>query len=232
MYQDSDLSNGTLFLFSPIQLIEEPFYVVSQPGQRGVQLQFEIPQISLNLPLHHEACTIMRIFKAEVSSLHPSIIVAWLPPIVESIYLDLQQHGHIKLGQLLFFVSIVAWTIFCRQPDDEICLLFQDTKEAHNSSFNWAEAAFRLVEEIRKRNQPSLDCLQGQLILLKLSLHLEGLSQRNRGLLASSLLMAREIGLHHLDGPEDKDSTSGEFTSVAETEIGRRIWWDLVSLDW
>lgn len=206
--------------------------MVSQPGQRGVQLQSEIPQISLNLPLHHEACTIMRIFKTEVSSLHPSIIVAWLPPIVESIYFGLQQHGHIKLGQLLFFVSIVAWTIFCRQPDDEICRLFQDTKEAHNLSFNWAETAFRLVEEIRKRNQPSLDCLQGQLILLKLSLHLEGLSQRNRGLLASSLLMAREIGLHHLDGPKEEDSVSDEFSSAIETEIGRRIWWDLVSLDW
>lgn len=214
-----------LVSISPIQLICEPCSIIHQPGQGE-----DTPWICLSLPLYHEACAILQKFTAEASSLDPSIIVPWLPPIVESIYSDLQQPGHIELGRLLFFVSIIAWTTFRCSPQDEICVLFESHIEAHTLCRNWIATAFCLSDEVKKRGQPSLDCLQGQLILFKLSLHVEGLSRRNRALLAASVLLAREMGLHRLDTVENP--ASANLGTSADAEIARRLWWDVVSLDW
>lgn len=206
--------------------------MVQQTVSSDVLFQADSCNISLNLPLYEEACVIIQKYMAERDFLNPIVHAPTLAAVIKGIYTKLQQKSPVERGHLLLFLSIIACATYTCSPYDEVCSLFPGHAEAASQSWGWVTASLSLVNGLRRSDQLSIECLQGQNILLKLICHIEGISVQTRGLLATSISMAREMGLHRIDLSSHNSPSSSNLRSSTEVEIARRLWWDLVVLDW
>ncbi|KAK2594259.1 hypothetical protein QQS21_008038 [Conoideocrella luteorostrata] len=217
---------GVYYHLSPIRLIKKPYFILQDvtPSQLGPGSR----QVCLVLPLYDEACLIVQSFTSECAIVSPTIHAPSLLSSVQGIYASIQQQTQVDRDHLLLFLSVIASVAHSCSPGDDICKLYSSHVEANLQCPIWADAAFALSDEIKRRGQPSIVCLQGQTITFKVSSYVEGSSVRTRSLLSTSIAMARDMGFHRIDMPGENVNLG----SPTETEIARRLWWDIVIFDW
>lgn len=73
----------------------------------------------------------------------------------------------------------------------------------------------------------ALETIQGIIILAFAVSNTEGVSLRYRSLISTGLLLSRELGLHRID-----HESNAATANTIRAEMGRRVWWYLVSTDW
>lgn len=96
----------------------------------------------------------------------------------------------------------------------------------------WTKEALSALDQVRVGGgNADLQATQASIILMLLLQHQEGLTFRVRMLHASSIAMARDLGLHKTDAsvPRQCDTTQA---AVIDREIRRKIWWHLACTDW
>lgn len=151
-----------------------------------------------------------------------------LPGTLDHLYSSLNQQSELSPGEAILMMSIFSsathsWT----EMDCEQRGLFHSPAEAHAQSIHWLTATEDLVEIARRNTRLSIDAIQGIIVLKYIPENLEGLARRCRWLNSTAILLARELGLHCIDHP-----SNAALANTAQAEIGRRLWWHIVSTDW
>ena len=105
--------------------------------------------------------------------------------------------------------------------------LFSTPIEANSQSLLWIKATEDVLDIAHRTGCVSIEGIQGIIIASFVVGNLEGISRRCRSMYNMALLLARELGLHHLDHP-----SNAHLAYSAQAEMGRRVWWYLVASDW
>jgi hypothetical protein len=175
-----------------------------------------------------EARHLLEKFLEHVEPIHHVFNTLALPVMLDRIYSRLDQRHCIKSGEMILLFSIFAsscraWT----EQDSRERGLFSNPMEAHYQGAHWIKVAEDLLDIARRTTHVSIEGVQACIILMFVPEDLEGFWRRCRSLHNMALLLARDLSLHCIDLP-----SKAHLASSVQAEIGRRVWWHLVSTDW
>jgi hypothetical protein len=133
-----------------------------------------------------------------------------------------------KPGPVILLLSIFAcatnsWTT----SDCEEYGLHATPTTAIDQTVFWARAAQDVLHISLDEATTSVEGIQGAIIIFFLLAKLEGMSRKCRRLYASTFYLARDLGLHRIDHPDNASKADS-----MEAEIGRRVFWYLCASDW
>lgn len=156
-----------------------------------------------------------------------------LQPTIDGLYLHLDLQDGASTGPLALLLSIIAtvsqhWT----DHDSGLDALFPSSTEAKQQTASWAKATLDVIDYSARVGSNSLQHVQALLHLCYVLFHLEGFSTQLRSVFGTTVTFARNLGLHVIDLPGSMDSTPNPWSSVLAAEMGRRVWWSVVTLDW
>jgi hypothetical protein len=152
---------------------------------------------------------------------------------VSEVYDSLQSGSQIPVGSVVLLLSICAevtyaWTAYDKEPE-----LFVDFSEANSQAVFWIKAALDLADSAQRNAHASLECVQGLVVLAIAILNHEGISARSRSIISRAISMGLELGLNRLDHlPQRVNSWQFPTFNRMKAEVGRRVWWHLVGIDW
>ncbi|EWZ93990.1 hypothetical protein FOWG_06627 [Fusarium oxysporum f. sp. lycopersici MN25] len=141
---------------------------------------------------------------------------------------------HISASLAVLLLAIFAfvartWT----HVDAELAGLFYCRAQAQAQASSWTTTAFDVLEQCHRNSEVSLELAQGLSILNSAIFHFEGLTSRGSTVLAQTIAMCRQLGLHRIDHPGDRTSLQDNPSLYGvRAEVGRRVWWRLATLDW
>lgn len=130
-----------------------------------------------------------------------------------------------KPGCLVLLLSIIATATHVWDNVDVEDCLFSSPTQANAQTSQWIRATYDVL--YAGLCSPTLETIQGILILSFLVCNLEGVSLNYRFLVSTGLLLGRELGLHRID-----DESNAGSANTVQAEMGRRVWWYLVATDW
>lgn len=171
-------------------------------------------------------------YLADITYLHHVVHRPSVRALVNELYDDLHQNQPIKTGQVSLLLAILAsttsfWSV--RDMDDSP---FSSVEQANEQSMSWAEAAFETLDYSRHTDCESIEDVQAMLILLFVVCNRVGIRAQARHLLFTAISVARELCLHRIDHPHNSEFANALPPDSVRAEMGRRIWWYLVSTDW
>ncbi|KAK7182325.1 hypothetical protein DPSP01_002374 [Paraphaeosphaeria sporulosa] len=204
------------------------FQLVAEVEQFVTGSSSSDPSIFFWLPEYSEAKILLEKFTRDIEHMYHVALTQDLPVVLERTYISLTQQKQVKSGEMILVFSIFAsamhsWT-------DEDCRargLFTTSAEPHRRSALWVKATEDLLDIAHRTTLISLEGIQGIIIVTFVAASYKGFSRRCWFLMNNALALAREIGLHCIDHPSNADRAN-----TAEAEVGRRVWWYLVSTDW
>ncbi|KAK3687555.1 hypothetical protein B0T22DRAFT_405289 [Podospora appendiculata] len=190
------------------------------------------PTRCVPLPQYHKAKILVEKYMNNLSFIqhvvhHPSL----LPATVDEVYLRLNSYQDPAwLGHVVLLLSLIAggtygWTDY---DCDGRLPLFSSCSDAYSQTEPWIKAALDVLNAAQSSACLSLELIQGLIIILFI-LSNQGISLRYRSLLSTALVMGRELGLHWCDHPNNLKINQ---INPVRIEMGRRVWWYLVSTDW
>jgi hypothetical protein len=147
--------------------------------------------------------------------------------VLEEVYSNLGQHGHIEIGQVILALGVFAAATHSWVSADSERGLFASAGEAHEQSHMWIRATVDLFELSHQSTSISIEGVQGVILIAFVIGNSEGFSRRCRSLFPQAIWAARELGLHRIDHPSSATSADS-----LQAEISRRVWWYLCSSDW
>lgn len=182
------------------------------------------------LPLQEEAHFILETFITNVSYIHHVVHHPSLPATIVDLYRQIESQGQVNPGNLLLFLGIVASTteIWLQHDDVESeDSIFPSALHASAQTPLWIKAAMDVLKSGQNGPALVLETVQGIILLSFVLCNTEGVSLRYRSLLSTGLLLSRELGLHRID-----HESNAAAANTVRAEVGRRVWWYLVSTDW
>jgi hypothetical protein len=182
------------------------------------------------LPYHAEAKILVDSYIEEFSCIQHIVHPPSLPAIIDAVYRQLDNHEPVNPGHLVLFLSIVASAIHVWVPRVDLETehsLYLSSAQANAQTPLWIEATYTVIHATQNSSVPTLDMIQGIIILSFIVANLEGVSMRYRSLISTALLLSREMNLHRLDQDSDADAVD-----TVRSEMSRRVWWYLVATDW
>ena len=214
------------FEIAPLrQVVNSPLYTQHPsfiPGKGSASAL-----INIRLPYYPEAEILLQKFITDINCFHHVVHVPSLRATMENLYIRLNDHGQVSPGHVILLLSIIASSTYFWTDNDCAGGILCTTAEADRQSSLWTKAAQDLVDACHRSMCLSLEAVQGIVVILFVIGNMEGCSYRYRFLVNLALMMSRELGLHRIDHPDN----AGSFNTI-EAEVGRRIWWYLVSSDW
>ncbi|OJJ50918.1 hypothetical protein ASPZODRAFT_47292, partial [Penicilliopsis zonata CBS 506.65] len=227
------LSDRIAFRIGPIQQIRETVTLVPACEIPGSTPACSELVRGIWLPLYGEAQVLMDKFATDVCYLHPGVHVPWLRQTIDDLYETLHRQMPVKLGSVALLLSVLAsttrmWTV----EDSQRTGLYVGLADFNHQARAWAKANLDVLDYSRRVMCVSLETIQAMVIVSHVLCNLEGPSPQFRDLVASAILLGREIGLHRIDHSQDFPCTESLRLDPVRAEIGRRIWWFLVATDW
>ncbi|KAH8432485.1 Zn(II)2Cys6 transcription factor [Aspergillus melleus] len=189
-------------------------------------------QGSFCLPRSDEARRLLDKYIRDVTFIHHVIHVPTVRALVDGIYEDVDSQKQPKPHHVVLLYGIIASSIYSWTEQDADLPFCRNGEEATEKSALWVKSALDLLDYLRRASSQSLEEIQAIIIASFVVCHLEGPSARYRDLITSAITMARELGLHKIDIPNDTDVTDEHSRDPVEAEASRRAWWYLVSTDW
>jgi hypothetical protein len=193
-------------------------------------LQLGKPAPIIWLPHHYEAKALVDSYLEDIGYIqhvvhHPSV-----PGTVEEVYRQVNSHEPVNSGHLILLLSIFAsathvWAPHKRTGGD--INLFLSSAQANAQTPVWVKAIYAVLNVAQGTVLPTLETIQGLILLSCVVASLEGVSMRLRSLLSTGLTLCRELNFHRID--HGLNTTN---TSFVRTEMSRRVWWYLVATDW
>jgi hypothetical protein len=183
------------------------------------------------LPLQAEAKVLASSYIENLSYIQHILHPPSLQATIDETY---QQVGGgqvpVQPGHLVLLFSIIACATHCWDPQEDDNVehrLFVSSAQAHAYTPLWIKSAYAVLNATQDSAAPTLETIQGIIILSFIISNLEGVSMRYRSLISNGLQLAREMGLHRID------SASNAYTATPfRVEMSRRVWWYLVATDW
>ncbi|KAF2176730.1 hypothetical protein K469DRAFT_812559 [Zopfia rhizophila CBS 207.26] len=180
------------------------------------------------LPEYSEAKVLLEKFVRHIAHFHHVYHMPSLPNVLDRVYSCLNQRIHVKSGEIILLLSIFGSSSHSWSQDD--CRergLFSSPVEAHRQSEVWVTATEDLIGIANRTTPVSIEGIQGIIIMLFVANAVDGISRRCRSFTNMALSFARELGLHCIDHP-----SNAHLANTVQAEVGRRVWWWLVSCDW
>ncbi|KAH7160596.1 hypothetical protein EDB81DRAFT_319869 [Dactylonectria macrodidyma] len=224
---DLVVAESLVFRVCPIRLITQSTscYVPSS------SLSFE-PTKCIWLPQREEAKALIKKYLDHITFIHHVVHGPSLRALVDNVYDSLQQDLHIPVGSVVLFISICADVTYSWTAQDEASELFSNYHEANLQSMFWLKTALDLLDNAQRNGHISMECIQGTLLLSFVLSNIEGISIRARSIISKAVVMARELGMHRIDHPNNSSISPQPHWSGLRAEVGRRVWWYLVATDW
>ncbi|KAK5988698.1 putative transcription factor lepB [Cladobotryum mycophilum] len=226
------LSDPIVFRTCPIRLIcNQPSFVVQNRAASTSPGQIDAIKC-IWLPRRDEIRIIVQKYISDISYFHHIIHVPTIQSLVEDIYTNLEQNVPVDIGGILLLVCICASTTYAWTPQDDVRCLFANVAEANSQSTFWIKQALDVSDHAQRTAYASIECVQGLIILFFVFCNHESVSQRARNCIMSAISIASELSLHRIDEPPNMLTPAIARMSEAKKEMGRRIWWYLVAMDW
>lgn len=181
------------------------------------------------LPRRDEARILVHKYISDVNHFHHILHIPSLMTTVEQIYDCIDNNATLDIGVMSLLLGICAASTYTWAPQDDARLLYGTVAEARVQAPLWAKAALDVMDHALRLGHSSLECIHGMVILFYVFCNIEGLSPRARGLNSRSVSMARELSLHRLDAPNNRDIPK---MGSLRMEMSRRTWWFIVATDW
>lgn len=207
------------------------------------------------LPVYTETVVLLDTFLLTVSYVYRIVHHPTVQSTVRALYDCVQRRDPaitVPLGDVLLLLSIVATGTYLYSPpqndnddsddddDDNVHSsggdgtherpLFSSRDEAMRQTTMWIQTGLNVLDAIvRGAAPPTLSAVQGAITLSFLICNFEGIAFKYRHIISTGLLLGRELGLHCIDHEASQPTAAW---NPLEREIGRRVWWYLVSTDW
>lgn len=155
--------------------------------------------------------------------------VAHIPTIssvLGQVYSAVDHPSQIQLGKVVLLLGIFAVATHSWHQSDCFSGPFATSTEANAQSSAWIQAAEEVLAVASRSPSISIEIVQGAVITAFVAAHVNGI-QEYRLLFATSIVLARRLGLHRIDHP-----SNASLVHTAQAEIGRRLWWHLCANDW
>jgi hypothetical protein len=182
------------------------------------------------LPQHSEAKVLTNCFIEDISFIQHVVHRPSLPDTIDDVYRQIDSHEPVKPGHLILLLSIIASaTHVWAPPENADCdsSLFLSSAQANAQTPLWIREAYAVLNATHDNLEPTLETIQGLIILSCVVASLEGVSMRLRSLLSTALVFCRELNLHRID--HRPKAVAGNTVQI---EMSRRVWWYLVATDW
>lgn len=185
------------------------------------------------IPAQAETGIILAKFIEEIDYMRHIVHLPSLQPTIDILYTPLDLRDDAFTGPLALLLSIIAtvsqhWT----QHDSDNKKLFASSAEAKQQTTSWVKATLDVIDYSARVASKSLQHVQALLHTCYVLFHLEGFSTQLRSVFGTTITFARNLGLHVIDLPVSMDYTPNPRSSVLAAEMGRRVWWSVVTLDW
>lgn len=191
-----------------------------KPRQTPVRC-IELPSLDDTLALHRDFFEYTR--PPIICTLHCPTVRT----LIQNLHEQFRQGLKVDLGSVALILSICATSAFFWDKNVATNTVFLTEDDAAAQSLAWREAAFDLLDQSSRVAIKSMSAVQARLVLADLIYNMEGTSSRFRYLHSGARMAAYELGLHVIDLPGNESSDS-----EIEKEVKRRVWWDLVTIDW
>jgi hypothetical protein len=173
-------------------------------------------------------------FGQKIRELVPIVHVPSLKPAIDSLYDAVERRTFVDWGVValllgLYSTSTQSW--LHGREDTSPGFLPQTEGQTAQSSF-WLKPLFNVLEYIKRTRNFSLETLQGACFGYTTLANTHGLTAHARHLVAECTAMSRELGLHRIDYTNPATLSTSVARDEVKTEIGRRLWWFIVTLDW
>jgi len=182
------------------------------------------------LPLKEEAVALLDIYITELNYIQHVTHYPSLPSILDEIYRSIESCEPTDLSKITLILSIIAHTTHVWSVPDGLNgerPLFISSIQARSQTSIWVKATYTVLETLKEGPSLALEAIQGIIILSYVLCNIEGVSLRYRSLIATGLLLGREMGLHQIDHVSNVDAAG-----TLKAEVGRRVWWYLTATDW
>jgi hypothetical protein len=182
------------------------------------------------LPQHTQARLLLDNYIADLSYIQHVVHHPSLPAIVDDVYRQIDGQEPVTPGKIVLLLSIIANATHIWAPRgdfDEDCSLFLSPAQANAQVPFWINATQAVLNAAQNSAAPTLEIIQGIIILSFVICNLEGVSLRYRSAISTALMLGRELGLHRID-----HEFNHAVMSTIQAEMGRRVWWYLVATDW
>ncbi|KOS18598.1 putative transcriptional regulatory protein [Escovopsis weberi] len=229
--QDSILADPIIFRICPVRVVcSQPSFIIQN---RGSFPNHEVDAIKcIWLPLRHEMRAIAQKYLTDISLFHHIIHVPTFHSLVEDVYSKLESNSPVEVGRVLLLVSMCASATYAWSSRDDPGNTFSSVAEANSQSLFWVKQALDVSDHAQRISQTSMEAVQGLIILFFVICNHESVSQRARNVIMIAISAATELQLHRIDGSLPVPTSPLSRMSQLKKEIGRRIWWYLVTMDW
>lgn len=219
-------SNKITFRVCPIQQITHAQSYINQSGHLS-STHFE-PLRCIWLPQYEEAKKLLQKFLDDIDHVHHITHSPSLLALLNEVYACLDKKGQVEPGNILLFLGIFASSTHAWVQHDSVRCLFPTWQEANDQAMLWVKAVEDVLDIFHRTSSISIEGIQGISIATFALLNMEGFSRRCKSLFNMAFMLARELGLHVLD----QQPSNAKLGNLTQIEIGRRVWWFLVSADW
>ena len=223
--QQNKIPTGTVvFRTCPIRRIKEAQPYTSQKSFSSAGFE---PSRCVWLPEYHEAKVLLCKYIQDIDYVHHVVHCPSLVTVLDDVYACLNKQGQVNSGAIILLLGLFASCTHSWVQQDCERGLFSTSTEANSQSSLWVKATENVLDIAHRTGCVSIEGIQGIIIASFVVANSEGISRRCRSMYNMALLLARELGLHHLDHP-----SNAHLACSAQAEIGRRVWWYLVASDW
>lgn len=219
--QEPSCVDGMVFKLERIRAIPQAPSLVVQLGK---------PTTFIWLPYQDETNALVEHYVKSVSHIQHVLHLPSLYTTIDELYRQLDGQEPLKPGHVVLVLSIIAnatHTWVSNIETDKETTIFASPNQAHLQTSLWIKATISVLNATQNDTGLSFETIQGIIILAFVVCNIEGVSLRYRSLMATGLLLGRELGLHRID-----QKSSAIPTGTLEAESGRRAWWYMVATDW
>ncbi|EFQ29658.1 uncharacterized protein GLRG_04802 [Colletotrichum graminicola M1.001] len=224
MFLDSTFTRNGFSITLPYDKIDYHVAHVSQlpktpasttPGQTPTD--FTATRLAAWFMTHEEALLLLQDFVDHPFHLLTIIHTPAARLIIDNFYQSLALSEDPNPAYAALILSITATSAFFCNESSKSLVLFASTEEATQTALSWLKSALSILE--KSSDSSCLEEVQARCVLSYLVYNMEGCSARYRFMHGSSLVAAREIGLHLIDSP-----SSAQQDDAITREIKRRVW--------
>jgi hypothetical protein len=220
-FPDTTHADELVLKIGRIQTLSEAPTYASQPDK---------PVPCIWLPYHAEAKILVDSYIEELDYIQHIMHQPSLPATIDAVYRQIDKLEPVHPGRLVLLLSIIASATHVWVPRVDSSSehsLFLSAAQANAQTPLWIRATHNVLHATQYIGTPTLEMIQGIIILSFVVANLEGVSMRYRSLISTALLLSREMNLHRLDASPNTAGADG-----VQIETSRRVWWYLVATDW
>ena len=185
------------------------------------------PMTSCMLPSEEEAFLLLSYYRNHLHELRNFLHMPTVFKHVQKCYVDLRSEQPVPPSILVLILSVLASSSAIMSHNENWDgMPFSQTDSIRVSPY-WATCAFNLLNDLHRKPCDTIEDIQATILLAFHLINVEGFSARLHYLSTVAISRARDLQLHRIDAVSPTAPTN-----ATETEIKRRVWWYLVTIDW